>query len=434
MIDAIAIFDIGKTNKKFFLFNHSFEVLEKENIQFEETMDEDGFPCEDLEKLVAWVQATFNKYNALKKYQITYLNFSTYGASLVYLDELRNPILPFYNYLKPVRAEFSELFDKKYNSQTVSLEFCSPNLELLNSGFQLFWLKHRHPQKFRKVKQALHFPQYLAYLFHDKIMADYTSIGCHTRLWDYENEGYHKWTELEDIRHLLPLPVSSNRTFAGKTHKEIAIGVGIHDSSAALIPYIKKSEKPFILLSTGTWNISLNPFNKQSLSQQDLDTDCLFFLDPMANHVKASRAMLGAEHEFQVSKLIDRFKKKPGDYWNLKFDTERYSRIIKDSGKQILKPAKVENDEILRPFELIKENPYDNFADAYFFLIHSLIAIQLKSLELVNISNTARLYIDGGFVNNDVFVKALGYHLPKAEIIESENPIGSALGAAMVMF
>ncbi len=432
MTKAIAIFDIGKTNKKFFLFNHSFEVLEKESILFEETMDEDGFPCEDLEKLISWVQAIFNKFNALKKYEITHLNFSTYGASLVYLDHQGNPILPFYNYLKPVRDEFSELFDEKYDTKQISLESCSSSLELLNSGFQLFWMKYRHPKKYAQVKQVMHFPQYLAYLFHNQVLADYTSIGCHTRLWDFENMKYHRWTELEEVHRLLPLPVASDQLHQGK--KNIKIGVGIHDSSAALIPYLKKSKKPFILLSTGTWNICLNPFNEESLTQDDLDADCLFFLAPNANHVKASRAMLGAEHEFQVNKLIEHFKKTPGDYWNLKFDQERYKRIIMESKGQILKPKRVKNRKILSQFKLIKTNPYGNFEDAYFFLVHSLISIQLQSLNLVNISSFEQLYIDGGFVNNDVFVKALGYHLPTVKIIESENPIGSALGAAMVMF
>ena len=239
--------------------------------------------------------------------------------------------------------------------------------------------------------------------------------------------------ELEQVRHLLPLPVSADQQYEGKSETDVSIGVGIHDSSSALIPYLKKSEKPFILLSTGTWNICLNPFNEQSLTRQDLDSDCLFFLGPKANHIRASRAMLGAEHEFQVNKLIDQFKKKPGDYWNLKFEESRYKRIISESDNRILKPEKVKNNEILKNFDLVKESPYDNFEDAYFYLIYSLITIQLKSLELVNISAFERLYIDGGFVNNDVFVKALGYHLSSVEIIESENPIGSALGAAMVM-
>ena len=39
----------------------------------------------------------------------------------------------------------------------------------------------------------------------------------------------------------------------------IAVGAGLHDSSAALIPYLSAFREPFILLSPGTWCISLNP-------------------------------------------------------------------------------------------------------------------------------------------------------------------------------
>ncbi|MGB3467587.1 MAG: FGGY family carbohydrate kinase [Cyclobacteriaceae bacterium] len=434
MEKAIAIFDIGKTNKKFFLFDHSFQVLEKEAIQFDETKDEDGYPCEDLERLVDWVQATFSKYYTLKSYQITHLNFSTYGASIVYLDEERNLIKPFYNYLKPVQSKYSKQFDSEYDLQQTSLESCSPNLELLNSGYQLFWYKRKDPEKFENVRHVMHFPQYLAYLFHHEIVADYTSIGCHTRLWDFQKSRYHRWTELENVRDVLPPPVYTNQLFHDKFQQGLMIGVGIHDSSAALIPYLKKSEEPFILLSTGTWNICLNPINNQALTLQDLEADCLVFLGPKANQVKASRAMLGAEHELQVNRLIRQFKNKPEDYWSLKFDRSRYERIVNESGNRIIKPHNIKNCELLKLLDLVLENPYDNFEDAYFFIIRSLIAIQLRSLELVNISSFKKLYIDGGFTDNEVFINALSYHLPSVAVIKSENPIGSALGAAQVMF
>jgi L-fuculokinase len=46
-IPVIAIFDIGKTNKKFFLFSELYEIVGEELIQFPEIKDENGFPCED---------------------------------------------------------------------------------------------------------------------------------------------------------------------------------------------------------------------------------------------------------------------------------------------------------------------------------------------------------------------------------------------------
>jgi len=43
-----AIFDIGKTNKKLLLFNDQYEVILEQEEKFEETIDDDGFPCDDL--------------------------------------------------------------------------------------------------------------------------------------------------------------------------------------------------------------------------------------------------------------------------------------------------------------------------------------------------------------------------------------------------
>jgi glycerol kinase len=49
--DIIAIFDIGKTNKKILLFDRSLKLVRQEEQQFEERLDEDGFPCDDLVKI-----------------------------------------------------------------------------------------------------------------------------------------------------------------------------------------------------------------------------------------------------------------------------------------------------------------------------------------------------------------------------------------------
>ena len=53
---VIAIFDIGKTNKKLFLFDEQYNVLYEKAETFVETKDEDGDPCEDLGLLTDWVK------------------------------------------------------------------------------------------------------------------------------------------------------------------------------------------------------------------------------------------------------------------------------------------------------------------------------------------------------------------------------------------
>ena len=48
---VIAIFDVGKTNKKLFLFDEQYKMVYERTAKFNETTDEDGDPCENLESL-----------------------------------------------------------------------------------------------------------------------------------------------------------------------------------------------------------------------------------------------------------------------------------------------------------------------------------------------------------------------------------------------
>src|ERR1700730_13438859 len=97
-LPVIAIFDIGKTNKKLFLFNENYEIVFEKSTRFSETSDEDGFPCENLEKLTASVFESLKEVSNLKKFEVTAVNFSTYGASLVYVDKAGKPLTHLYNY------------------------------------------------------------------------------------------------------------------------------------------------------------------------------------------------------------------------------------------------------------------------------------------------------------------------------------------------
>ena len=96
-IPAIAIFDIGKTNKKLFLFDSKYNILLEKSIQFEEIKDEDGDPCEDLQALTEWVKTSISELMNLEAFNVLAINFSTYGASFVHLDKEGKSIAPLYN-------------------------------------------------------------------------------------------------------------------------------------------------------------------------------------------------------------------------------------------------------------------------------------------------------------------------------------------------
>src|SRR5699024_3464836 len=160
------------------------------------------------------------------------------------------------------------------------------------------------------------------YLFTQKPYADYTSIGCHTGLWDFNNQSYHTWLMEENLRRLLPPGEDIAKVDYVRFNEDqtLPIGIGVHDSSAALLPFVKTSNGPFLLLSTGTWSITLYHFFDQFLHKNKYKRDCLYYLLNKTRKIAASRLLLGKEFEFQIRKLEQYFKKEAGYFKSVDFD------------------------------------------------------------------------------------------------------------------
>jgi sugar (pentulose or hexulose) kinase len=140
----IAIFDIGKTNKKLFLFDDQYNIVWERSCACEQTVDEDGEPCEDLTQLNAFIQDSLAAIP--KEFKPKAINFSAYGASFVYLGKDGKPVAPLYNYLKPYPDELKQKFYAAHGGEvTFSMLTASPVLGSLNSGMQLYRIKEEQP-------------------------------------------------------------------------------------------------------------------------------------------------------------------------------------------------------------------------------------------------------------------------------------------------
>jgi sugar (pentulose or hexulose) kinase len=94
---VIAIFDVGKTNKKLFLFDEQYRVVFEKTVVLDETKDEDDFPCENLESLYFFIYNSFREVLLRDEFDIKAVNFTAYGASFVYVGEDGKPVAPLYN-------------------------------------------------------------------------------------------------------------------------------------------------------------------------------------------------------------------------------------------------------------------------------------------------------------------------------------------------
>ncbi len=425
MTPVIAIFDVGKTNKKLFLFDEHYQIVFERSARFLETMDEDGDPCENLESLRLSVFDSLHEVFRREEFDIKAVNFTSYGASFVYINEAGRPIAPLYNYLKPFPADIQQQLYTDYGGEEqFSLDTASPALGSLNSGLQLLRIKETKPDIFNDIKHALHLPQYLSFLMSGRVSTDMTSIGCHTALWDFNRKDYHQWVKDKELENkfapILKGDEVFDSTFLGS---EFKVGIGLHDSSSALIPYLLNFHEPFVLISTGTWCISFNPFNDSPLRADELKQDCLFYLSYTGSPVKASRLFAGYEHEVQSRRIANYFQVSPAKFKSLRIDWD----IIAKLQSQTISSS-------LDAFSKTDLDIYKDYVEAYHALILFLVHAQLASTGLVMQGDRVkRIFVDGGFSRNDIYMNLLARSFPEMEIYAASMAQATAIGAALVI-
>lgn len=425
-IPVVAVFDVGKTNKKLFLFDERYQIVFERSARFLETEDEDGDPCENLESLRLSVFDSLHEVFRRDDFDIKAINFTSYGASFVYLTDSGRPLTPLYNYLKAYPEELQERLYQRYGGvEQFSLDTASPALGSLNAGLQVFRIKEQKPDIFEHVKYAVHLPQYLSFLVSGQMYSDMTSIGCHTALWDFGKKDYHQWVKDAGIDKKLAPIVGGDEVFSaafpGSTYK---VGVGLHDSSSALIPYLINFHEPFILISTGTWCISLNPFNEEGLTKEQLEKDCLFYMTYAGTPVKASRLFAGYEHELQAKRIADHFQVTTARFKHVQIDWAIIEKLTK--GRII--------PESLDAFSKVDLSGFDNFEEAYHALIIYLVQAQVASTNLVfSGRRIKRIFVDGGFSKNSIFMNLLAKAFGDIEIYAASMAQATAIGAALVI-
>lgn len=420
---VIIIFDVGKTNKKFFIFDEQYNIVLERTQSFEEITDEDGFPCDDILRLSLWVKDCYNEAVNNTDYLVKGVNFSAYGASLVYIDAQGNTLTPLYNYLKPYPTGMDDFLYEQYGGKKhFSKQTASPTLGSLNSGLQLYRLQKEQPEVYSKTAYALHLPQYLSYLITGQCISDCTSVGCHTHLWNFEKNNYHPWIADTGIADkLAPLQHSWYVVKVNSPSGGIVAGTGLHDSSSALIPYLSHFREPFILISTGTWCISLNPFNNEPLTAEELEADCLCYLSFKGNPVKSSRLFSGQQHEHVTQQLSEHFG----------VDKTYYKQVTYNNTYAIA-AEKINKDGVL--FANRNLGDFENYEIAYHVFIHQLVSAQKKSTQFIaGKINPGRIIVDGGFSNNPLFMNFLALAFNDKEVYAAYVPQATAIGAALAI-
>ena len=432
--EVVLIFDIGKTNKKILVFDKSLGILHEDETIFDEIPDDDGFDGDDIVRLEKWMLEACTKYLEDDRYNVRGINFTTYGATMMYLDDKGKRLTPVYNYLKPMPEGIVETL---YEANGGEAEFCrntaSPALGMLNSGFQALWLKEKKPEIFNQAKTILHFPQYLSHLLTGKTSSEHTSIGCHSGLWDFDLMAYHPWTK--QLGDTLPDPESVETTYPSTIFdKQVPVGIGIHDSSSSLVPYFMNTSEEFILVSTGTWCISMNPFNSDPLTADQLKKDCLAYMSVQQKPVKSSRLFMGKIHDVNVERLNELYGADKSAYKKVALDEDMIRSLNqKSNGNRVFFHGGVPENYV--DTSIAKET-FSSFEEAYHQLVIDLVDLTEESIDLIIAKNdtTKNIYISGGFAKNPIFLKLMASRFPDKKVYTSEVANATSLGAALVLW
>jgi hypothetical protein len=431
---VIAVFVIEKTSKKLLVFNHDLTLIEEYEEKFPMIRDEDGFECDDIELIEKWVKKSVSNLIHSSVWDLIAVNFTTKGPALIFLDSHGRPLTQLFNQSKPIDISIPGILYEKYGGiEEFCLRTASPAVAMNNSGIQILWLKQTKPEVFSQVRNILHLPQYLSYLLSGNMNSEFTSVGRCSSLWDFDNMNYHRWVSDESI----PFPDFYPSDKAAEIKIEgnnIFVGTGVQDILASLVPFFGSGLGEFILVLTGSDCISLNPFNNERLTSDQLAKDCCCYLSHDMKQIKSSRYALGQLHDTVLDKMSRYFKIQTDSFKLIKPDIRLFNKL---SEKFRDKRVFLKDGDYTRE---MKEDPdlfeFDHFVEAYHQLMIELSDMTLESINLVipETENLNSLILTGRFSENDLFVKLIASSYPHLNVFTTAYKNISGLGAAQLIY
>lgn len=215
--------------------------------------------------------------------------------------------------------------------------------------------------------------------------------------------------------------------------QSVRTGYGVRNTSASMIPYLKGTDKPFILVSTGAWCTFMNPFDTEQLTQEESGNENISLLNIEGLAVKTSRTLLGEIHDLNVARLDDRFGVTGELFKTIKIKSKKIRKLLDSRHGRIffrhgIPPGYVDEQADLSHFL--------TYADAYHQMIFDLVDHCLDSYRVVipAIDTTEIVYITGGFARNDTFVRVMAARMPDKRVYASVVENATALGAAMKIY
>ena len=150
--------------------------------------------------------------------------------------------------------------------------------------------------------------------------------------------------------------------------------------------------------------------------------------------VKAARLFAGNEHEIQTKRLASHFELPINMYKEVVYNKDIISKLRVNKLKW--HSHKLDKTNILKESVFEKRNldDFESYETAYHQLMLDIVEQQILSTELViHNSPVKKIFVDGGFSKNSIFMNLLAQAFPEMEVYAASMAQASALGAALAI-
>ena len=463
---AVAVIDIGMTNKKVAVYDQNLRQLDAayknfEPMQIPHPVTGDELDVHDLQGMKDWFFATLKEF--AQKYPIKAISVTTHGATFVCLDKAGRECTPCIFYTYEPGPEFQkEFYETVGQADELQREIYTPPFSsMINPAKGIFFLQKYFHESFQHTDCILNYPQYWGYILTGNKGVEPTYISNHSYLWNHREEAYSQVTEKLGIKQLLPENYRNTYEALGTLTPQVAqelglpestiVTMGIHDSNASLLPYLAKdSHGDFILNSTGTWCVSMHPQGELSLNPEDVGKIVYFTQTALRTPVKIAIFLGGMEFDTYISLYkeiahTDQFPSYNPEAFNAVLqekDTFLLPEVVPGSGQYttskpgILEKGKFHSLEDIKTKKSIPElfkNPERLLA----VLDISLVIQTITALQRAGMKEGTNIFTEGGFRKNkgynQLLASALNNHSVQLTNMEEATAFGAAMTGVMAL-
>jgi len=450
-MSLVAVVDIGKTNKKIALIDARLNQRALRSASFPAVRNADGILVEQVDAIWAWLGRELGALHREQPYQA--ISISTHGACWAGLDatgELSVPVVAYEHDLG--EAGQRELDDDFYARcgplERLQDETGACDLPLLvNPAKMIRFLQKRLPTSWGRTRHLLNYPQYWGFRLTGERAAEATYTANHSFLFDPRRRGPSSaaralgvadlidWRLRDPWERLGTLTPALQRQFGLPA---LPVTVGIHDSNAALLPYlVKHRQRDFVLNSTGTWCVAMHRVERVAYRREELGQKVIFNIDALGRYQKTSFLMGGMDYALYHDLIGGR---DPG------FDAARLGRSLAAGDRAVLPGAFPSQFPRCRgglrdgartiSLDALRagERPAW-FADAAVGhdLLNASLALQSEvALARTDIDDGTTIFVEGGFRNNPTFLALLAALFPRNTVACTSLAQASSAGAALL--